>query len=112
MTETGVVDQIIRFDRDATATVYRTLEHGFAEKCSCIFRKNFAAQPDLVYPESFRALLDEPGIDPNKEAEAFEYGPVEENFNAPAFRAAPRLTLEFTTHLKWLLGDLPTPTTI
>ena len=38
----------------------------------------------------------------------------EENFSAPApaFRAAPRLTLEFTTHLKWLLGDLPTPTTI
>lgn len=106
MTETQVGSQTIRYDRDATAAVYRTLEHSSAEECGCIFCKNFAAQRDLVCPDSFRALLDEPGIDPNKEAEAFEYGPVEENFSAPApaFRAAPRLTLEFTTHLKWLLG--------
>jgi hypothetical protein len=76
MTEMRVGDQTIRYDRDATAAVYRTLEHGFAEGCGCIFCKNFAAQRNLIYPDSFRALLDQLGIDPNKEGEAFECGPV------------------------------------
>jgi hypothetical protein len=71
-------DQTIRFDREATASIYRILEHGFAEKCGCVFCRNFAAQRNLVYPPSFRALLEELGIDPNKEGEAFEYGPVED----------------------------------
>ena len=78
MTEMRVGDQTIRYDRDATAAVYGSLEHGFAEKCSCIFCKNFASQRNLVYPASFRALLEQLGIDPNKEGEAFEYGPVED----------------------------------
>ena len=67
MTEMRVGDQTIRYDRDATAAVYRPLEHGFAETCECIFRKNFAAQRNLISPDSFRALLDQLGIDPNKE---------------------------------------------
>jgi hypothetical protein len=132
MTEMRVGDQTIRYDRDATAAAYRTLELGSAEECGCIFCENFSTQRNLVYPDSFRALLDQLGIDPNKEDEVFECGPVEDgchlyggwfylagemvtagerNFSAPAFRGGPRLTLEFTTHLKWLLGDLPTRTT-
>ena len=78
MTEMRIGDQTIRSDRDATAAVYRNLEHGFAEKCGCIFCENFAAQRNLVYPASFRTLLEQLGIDPNKEGEAFEYGPVED----------------------------------
>lgn len=78
MTETQIGDQTIRFDRDATAAIYGSVEHGFAEECGCIFCKNFAAQRNLVYPASFRALLEQLGIDPNKEGEAFEYGPVED----------------------------------
>ena len=143
MAEMRVGDQTFRYDRDRTAAVYRTLEHGFSEKCDCIFCKNFAAQRNLVYPDSFSALLDQLGIDPNKEGEAFEYGPLEDgchlyggwfhfvgamitagerNFSAPdshhfdywftsigpaapAFRAGPRLTLEFTTRLKWVLPE-------
>jgi hypothetical protein len=78
MTEMQVGDQTIRYDRDATAAVYGSLGHGFAELCGCIFCKNFAAQRNLVYPASFRALLEQLGVDPNKEGEAFEYGPVED----------------------------------
>lgn len=78
MTEMRIGDQTIRYDRDATAAVYGSLEHGSAEECGCIFCKNFAAQRNLVYPASFRALLEHLGIDPNKEGEAFEYGPVED----------------------------------
>jgi hypothetical protein len=78
MTEMRIGDQTIRYDRDATGAVYGSLEDGFAEECGCIFCKNFAAQRNLVYPASFRALLEQLGIDPNKEGEAFEYGPVED----------------------------------
>jgi len=46
MTETRVGSQTIRYDRDATAAVYRTLERGSAKECGCIFCKNFAAQRD------------------------------------------------------------------
>ena len=76
MTQMRVGDQTIRCDRDATATVYRSLVNGYAEQCGCIFCRNFAAQRDLIYPASFRAVLDGLGIDPSKEGEAFEYGPV------------------------------------
>jgi len=47
MTEMRVGDQTIRYDRDATASVYRTLERGSTEECGCIFCQNF-------YPDSFR----------------------------------------------------------
>jgi hypothetical protein len=150
MTEARVGDQTVRYDREATVAIYGSLEHGFAEKCGCMFCKNFAIQRDVVYPASFRVLLEQLGIDPNKEAEAFEYGPVEDgpvedgchlyggwfyfvgemvtagevNRNAPdshrfeyyftsvgpdapAFRGGPRLTIEFETHVKWVLPESP-----
>jgi hypothetical protein len=76
MSEMSSGDQTVRFDRDRTAAVYASLPHGFAEKCGCVFCRNFAAQRDVAYPASFRALLEQLGIDPNKEGEAFEYAPV------------------------------------
>ena len=145
MTELRIGDQTIRYDREATVAVYATLDHGGAEECGCLFCKNFAAQRKLVYPASFRALLEQLGIDPNKEGEVFEYGPVADGChtyggwfyfvgemvtagernsqaadahqfefffssvgpNPPAFRGRPRLILEFTTHVKWVLPESP-----
>ena len=75
MTEMQVGDQTIRYDRDATAEIYGKMEGGFAEECGCIFCKNFAAQRKLIYPASFRALLELLGVDLSKEGEAFECGP-------------------------------------
>lgn len=78
MTEMQIGEQTIRHDRDATAAVYRSLERGDAEECGCIFCKNFMSQRNLAYPPSFRALLEDLGVDPNKEGEVFEYGPAED----------------------------------
>jgi len=69
-------DQTIRYDRESTAAVYKTIERGDAEECGCIFCKNFALQRDRAYPASFKALLEQLGIDPHKEGEVFECGPV------------------------------------
>jgi len=145
MTVVRVGDQTIRYDRDATAAVYGTVEHGGAQECGCTFCRNFAVQRESIYPASFRALREQFGVDPNKEDEIFECGPAadgrhlyggwfylvgemvaagERNHNAldshqfeffftsigpyaPACRGGPRLTIEFTTHVKWVLPESP-----
>jgi hypothetical protein len=50
MIEVQTGDQTARYDREATTAVYGSLEHGGAEKCGCMFCKNFDVQRDLVYP--------------------------------------------------------------
>lgn len=67
MTEMGIGDQTIRYDRDVTVAAYGTVEQGDAERCGCTFCKNFAAQRNLVYPTSFGSMPEQLGIDPNKE---------------------------------------------
>jgi hypothetical protein len=76
MTEMQVGDQVFRYDREATAAIYERLMGGWAEKCGCVGCRNLMAQRDRIYPASFRALLQQLGIDPNKEAEAVADGPL------------------------------------
>lgn len=135
MTERQIGDQTVRFDRDATAAVYAGLEHGFAERCGCVLCRNFAAQRDAVYPASFRAVLEDLGVDVHKEGEAFVYGPVADgcylyggwfylvgeivvagescciapdshHFDYFFKRSTPPMVaVEFTAHLKWVLEE-------
>jgi hypothetical protein len=80
MDELRLGDQLVRYDHDATVTAYREVPSGDAERCGCLYCRNFAAQRDLVYPQAFRALLDQLGIDLHKEGEAYEMGPAGEEF--------------------------------
>jgi hypothetical protein len=72
MTEMQIGDQTIGYDRDRTAAIYGSLR-GFAENCGCIFCRNFAAQRNVVYPAPFKTLLEQLGIDANKEGEIFDH---------------------------------------
>ena len=81
MTEMQLGDQIIRYDREATAAIYASLPGGWADRCNCVGCRNLMAQRDVVYPAPFRALLDQLGIDPNKESEAVADGPLENGFH-------------------------------
>jgi hypothetical protein len=66
--------QRIRFNREATIVLYRDIITApGADTCTCISCKNFAAQRGKAYPDEFLHLLDELGIDPLKEWEAFDY---------------------------------------
>jgi hypothetical protein len=67
-------DQIIRYDHLRTRAAYAVIENGSAERCGCPYCRNFIAQRDTLYPESFRVLLDQLGIDAEKEGEVYEYG--------------------------------------
>jgi hypothetical protein len=71
-------DQTIRFDREQTRRAYAALTTGDAERCGCSSCLNFAAQRPAAYPESFRLLLDQLGIDPEKEGEVYECGPEDQ----------------------------------
>jgi hypothetical protein len=77
LVEMRVGDQTIRCDRNRTQYVYSTIEKGGADECGCIYCQNFAAQRDSAYPDSFKLLLDRLGIDPAKEGEAYEIGPID-----------------------------------
>lgn len=76
-----VGDQRVRYDRDATVMIYAGLKNGWAEECGCVGCRNLSAQRDAVYPDSFRELLHQLGIDPNKEAEAVADGPLEDGWH-------------------------------
>jgi hypothetical protein len=68
-------DQVICYDRQQTRKVYSAMKGGNAERCGCSSCLNFAAQRATAYPEDFRLLLDQLGIDPGKEGEVYECGP-------------------------------------
>ena len=78
MEELRLGDQLVRFDREATAAAYGNLLFGDADRCKCVYCRNFAAQRATVYSQAFRAFLDQLGIDPQKEGEVYDMaGPDE-----------------------------------
>jgi hypothetical protein len=79
MEELRLGDQLVRFDREATAAAYSNLPSGDADRCKCVYCRNFVAQRATVYPQGFRAFLDRLGIDPKKEGEVYDMArPFEE----------------------------------
>jgi hypothetical protein len=65
-------DQLARFDRERTVSAYLQLQFGDADRCRCVWCRNFAAQRSTVYPETFLNLLQRIGIDPGKEGEVYD----------------------------------------
>lgn len=76
MREIHLGDQTIRFDPVKTKAVYAAMKSGSPERCGCPYCRNFLVQRNLAYPERFRQLLDQLGIEPNKEADVHGFGPV------------------------------------
>jgi hypothetical protein len=68
-------DQTVRFDQALTRAAYKLVPSGDAERCGCSYCLNFAAQRSSAYPREFRSLLEEIGIDLDKEGEVYEMGP-------------------------------------
>jgi hypothetical protein len=75
MDQIQAADQIIRYDRKQTRAAYSAMNGGDADRCGCSCCLNFAAQRRTAFPDDFRRILDQLGIDPEKEGEAYECGP-------------------------------------
>ncbi len=73
-------DQTIRHDRVATAAAYRTVTRGGAKRCDCLNCRNFKPQREVAYPDSFKSLLEQLGVDFKKEGAVYMAGPVEDGY--------------------------------
>ena len=66
--------QVVNYDCVQTVRLYaNAITAAGADECTCVNCKNFAAQRTKGYPETFLALLNQVGVDPMKELEAFDY---------------------------------------
>jgi len=74
MKQIQVGDRIIRYDKKRTTAAYSVIKKGWADECNCSSCRNFAAQRHNVYPESFKLLLQQLGVDSEQEAGVYECG--------------------------------------
>jgi hypothetical protein len=72
MEELRLGDQMVRYDRNATAAAYALMPSGGADRCGRVHCRNFAAQRDSIYNNEFRDLLNQLGVDSNKEGEVYD----------------------------------------
>lgn len=68
-------------DYERTIAVYDKIEQGSPENCICHDCKNFSANRENIYPQEFKQLLSELGIDYKKEAEIYHMGKLEDGLH-------------------------------
>lgn len=72
--ELRVGRQFILFNREATIDLYRQIITApGADQCDCSGCKNFATRRGEIFPSEFTRFLNNLGVDPEKEWEAFDY---------------------------------------
>ena len=79
-TTVQIGDRSIEVDLERTRAAYARVERGRAERCGCLYCRNFVEARDNIYPAAFLAILESLGIAFDKEAEVYEYGPIEAGF--------------------------------
>lgn len=66
-------------DAEATRRVHALLASGGAERCGCLYCRNFAAARELMFPLPLQHALQSAGIDWRKESEAVHYGRLDDS---------------------------------
>ncbi len=69
-----------RVEPEKTSAAYTSSKSGGAEDCSCSYCRNLVAQRSLEYPQELCGFLESVGVDPFKEAEVWEAGPLEKGY--------------------------------
>jgi hypothetical protein len=70
-----------RVDPERTRAAYGSSTTRGAHTCSCAYCRNLVAQRSLEYPEELCSFLKLVGVDPFKEAEVWEAGPLRDGYN-------------------------------
>ncbi|HEX6991391.1 MAG TPA: hypothetical protein VF151_05890 [Gemmatimonadales bacterium] len=68
-----IADALLEYDPVATRRAYAQRPAGSPEECGCADCRNFAATRDVAYPAPVRAILEQLGVDPTREAEIWRY---------------------------------------
>jgi hypothetical protein len=66
---------VIEYDDALTRDIYRNITGG-TKTCTCLYCANFSLARESVYPDDFKKLLDQLGIDSEKEVEVFQYNRI------------------------------------
>ena len=64
-------DWVFEVDYERTIEVYQKAKNGCPESCGCNNCKNFSINREQIYPQEFKDLLEELGIDYRKESEIY-----------------------------------------
>lgn len=117
MSEFQIGNQRVRFDRKATVLAYSKVPRGDADRCTCTGCQNFALLRGRIYPDVFRDLLENLGIDQGKEGEAVHYGPSDDlhlyggwfYFVGELVKAGERRAATGTEFQYWFSNSFPQP---
>ncbi len=70
-----------RIDPVRTLAAYSQSDARRAEDCACSCCRNWIAQRDIEYPLDLVQFLEMVGVDPHKEAEVWEAGPLDRGYS-------------------------------
>ena len=68
-----LADALLEYDPIATRRAYAQRPQGSPEECGCAACRNFVATRDVAYPAQARAIFEQLGVDPTREAEIWRY---------------------------------------
>ncbi len=69
-------DYVLEADSERTKITYRDIVTGGAEGCGCSYCRNYLATLPQALPNEVLAFFAKSGIDPRKDAEVYEQGPI------------------------------------
>jgi len=68
-------------DKELTELTYDSISIGGPESCGCIDCKNFVNNREIIYPDEIKKLLNDLGIDYQKECEICHYCKQDDGFH-------------------------------
>ncbi|AOE50313.1 hypothetical protein [Kangiella sediminilitoris] len=68
-------------DSAKTKEIYSSIKKDSAFECGCEYCRNFMAQMPNCFPQEVISFFEQCGIDPLKDAEVYEIGPISEDSN-------------------------------
>ncbi|MBD3653530.1 hypothetical protein [Kangiella sp.] len=76
MNKASLGNVTVTVDSEKTKEIYSLITNGSAVDCGCSYCRNFLAQAPNCFPQDVLNFFEQCGIDPIKDAEVYEMGPV------------------------------------
>jgi hypothetical protein len=67
---------VLEVDSERTKRTYLEIQKGNAERCGCVYCRNYLAAFEQCFPDEVLKFFSNAGIDPKKDAEVYELGEI------------------------------------